>query len=572
MSSAYWDKFRKQRASRRRFLGAGASAGIGAAGFALVGCGNDDDDDEASPTQGNGSDNGDNGETPTPGSNGDGNGGNGNGGNGDLVRVAIGAEPTTADPHDMIGGVDNYYLYQVFNALFEYDYDGVLAPALAEQYETSDDGLQITFTLRQDVTFHNGDPMTAEDVMYSYERFMSDESQGTKTPFANVESGEVVDDHTFVYNLSEPDASFVLGAFGGLRIVPQAYTEETGKEEFGRAPVGTGAYRMDSREIGSGAVFERFEEYFKGAAAFQRAEMNIIPDGTSRLQMLQVGDSDVVAVIPPAQLETARGIDGAQVIIQPANVDTYFGFGLKEYPGMEQTEAQQFMMDRRVRQAMNYAVDKTAIGDSVYGELARPFAVTNPDQPFHLNQVYDFDLEMARQLLSDAGADGMPLTQYSLGGGRLPGLDSLSAAVASNLRDAGIDVQEQTEEYNAWLSRLRDDSEPFPADGMIFSWASTAAGLNVFFGADSKWYCDSRYGHWCDSDFDDLMGQARRSFDEEERNDLIGQAMQHMYDEAPGLWLLLLDDAYGIRTDVVAGWRPRSELNPVIRLEDLQAS
>lgn len=558
MSSAYWDKAWKRRSNRRRFLGASASMGVGAAGFAMVGCGNDDDD------SGDPSDTPSNGETPS-------NGGGG-GGEGDNVRIAIGDEPGTVDPHDMIGGVDNYYLYQIFNALYQYDHQGGLAPSLAESYEASPDGLQITFKVREGVTFHNGDPLTAEDCVYSLERALSDESVGTKTAFENVEGGEVIDDHTFVFNMSSPDTAFILGAFGGLRVVPKAYTEEVGKDEFGRNPVGTGAYKLESRTIGTGARFTRFDDYFRGPAAFRTAEFSIVPDGTSRLQMFQVGDVDVAAVLPPAQIEVARGVDGGEVIIQPANVDTYFAFGLKEYPDTPQTETQRLLADVRVRQALNMAVDKTSIGTSIYGELARPYAVTNPDQPFHIDTYYEYDIDQARSLLSEAGADGMPLTQYSLGGGRLPGLDSLSAAVASNLREAGVNVTEQTEEYNAWLSRLRNDTPPFPADGMMFSWASTAAGLNAFWGADSKWYSHSRYGHWENEEFDSIMAEARQTFDEEQRTSLLNEAFTLMFDEAPALWLLLLDDAYGIRTSVVANWSPRSEQNPVIRLEDLEAS
>lgn len=566
MASSYWDKAWKRRIGRRRFLGTGAAFGAGAAGFALVGCGNDDDDDSSGGPTGTPQ----NGQTPSNGetpSNGGGNGGS----EGDLVRVAIGAEPTTVDPHDSIGGVDNYYLFQLFNGLYDYDHQGALSPSLAESYEVSPDGLEITFTLREGVTFHNGDPFTAEDVAYSVDRFLSDESIGTKTPFATVEGNEAIDERTFVYHMAEPDAAFILGLFGNVRIVPKAYTEEVGKDEFGRAPVGTGAYKLASRTIGSGATFERFDDYFHGPASFRTAEMTIVPDGTSRLQMFQIGDTDIAAVIPPAQLEVARGVDGGEVIIQPANVDTYFGFGLREYPDTPQTEAQRFMSDVRVRQAINFAVDKAGIGQSVYGELARPYAVTNPDQPFHIDTYYEYDIERARDMLAEAGANGMPLTQYSLGGGRLPGLDSLSAAVASNLRDAGIDVTEETEEYNAWLSRLRNDTPPFPDGGMIFSWASTAGGPNAFFGAESKWYSSSRYGHWANEEFDSIMDDARQTFDEEERTDLLRQAFTLMFEEAPALWLLLLDDAYGIRTSVVGGWSPRSELNPVIRLEDVEA-
>jgi peptide/nickel transport system substrate-binding protein len=229
--------------------------------------------------------------------------------------------------------------------------------------------------------------------------------------------------------------------------------------------------------------------------------------------------------------------------------------------------------DKRVRQAINYAVDKKSIAEKVYGtELARPYAVTAPGQPWDIGKKYDFDLKKAKDMLSAAGASNMKMTVYSLGGGRLPGLAPLSAAVASNIRDAGINVQENTDEYNVWLSRLRNDSPPYPDEGMIFSWASTAGYQDPFSGPDSKWLCAARYGWWCDQKFDDLLSKARITFNEAERTATLKEAFNYMFDEAPALWLVLLDEAYGLRTNVVANWRPRTGATPVIRLEDLEAS
>jgi ABC-type transport system substrate-binding protein len=186
--------------------------------------------------------------------------------------------------------------------------------------------------------------------------------------------------------------------------------------------------------------------------------------------------------------------------------------------------------------------------------------------------MYDFDPAKAKQLLSAAGAGSLDMNEYSLGGGRLPGLASLSAAVASNLRDVGIKVSEQTEEYNAWLSRLRNDTPPFDENGMIFSWASTAGYPDPFQGVDSKWTCAARYGQYCDPHFDELINKARGTFVPEERTTILKEAFNYMYDEAPAVWLVLLQEAYGIRTNVVADWRPRAGSNPVLRIEDLNAA
>jgi ABC-type transport system substrate-binding protein len=559
----YWDK-KQTGLSRRRFLRNTSATVAGGGALLAVGCGDDDDgatggaptptivsgqapvqSAAASPTKASAKE-------------------------GERVRVGLGAEPTVVDPHQSTGGVDNFYLFQMFSQLYEWDSKGAAVPSLAESYEVTPDGGQISFKIRKGVKFHNGDPFTAKDVVYSHTRLLSPDSKGTKTAYANVESAQAPDDYTLVYKMKKPDAGFILGGFGGLFIVPQAYGEKAGLDGFSKAPVGTGPYKLKSRTVGTGASFDRFDDHFRGKAGFKTADMSIVPDGTSRLQMLQVGDIDVMQAVAAEQLRVIKGFSGVKSFIQNSNIDTHYAFAIKDYPGVTAGEATKFIRDKRVRQALNYAVDKKALAEKVYTtEMAQPYAVTNPTQPWDIKKTYDFDLKKAKDLLTQAGATSLTLTEYSLGGGRLPGLASLSAAVASNLRDAGIKVNEQTEEYAAWLARLRNDTPPFPEGGMIFSWASTAGYPDPFQGVDSKWTCAARYGQYCEPPFDTLINQARSMFNAEERTATLKKAFEMMYDEAPALWLVLLQEAYSIRTGVVANWTPRAGSNPVLRLEDL---
>ncbi|MCC7363825.1 MAG: ABC transporter substrate-binding protein [Dehalococcoidia bacterium] len=562
--SDYWSRV-NARLSRRRMLGGATGAIAGGFALAAVGCGDDDDDDtgdEVTATQTIVS-----GEAPVQSASAT---TTRTTKEGERVRVALGSEPTVADPHQSTGGVDNFYLFQLFNQLYEWDNKGASTPALAESYEVTPDGTQITFKIRSGVKFHNGDPLTSKDVAYSFTRLLSPDNKGTKTAFANVDKVETPDDNTFIYKMKKPDAGFILGGFGGLFIVPQAYTESTGADGFGKAPIGTGAYKLKDRTVGTGANFERNDEYFRGKGGFKTAEMKIVPDGTSRLQMVQVGDVDVMQAVAAEQLRVLRGVSGVKTIIQNSNIDTHYALAIKDYPDVTASEMTKLIRDKRVRQALNYAVDKKALAENVYtSEMAQPYAVTNPTQPWDIKKSYDFDLKKAKDLLAAAGASNLSLIQYNLGGGRLPGLASLSAAVASNLRDAGVQVDERTEEYNAWLARLRNDTPPFPDGGMIFSWASTAGYPDPFQGVDSKWTCAARYGQYCASEFDTLINQARTMFNPEERTTTLKKAFDLMYDEAPALWLVLLQEAYAIRTGVVANWTPRAGSNPVLRLEDL---
>lgn len=564
-SSPYWQRA----ATRRRFLQTGAIAAVGGATFSLVGCGNDDDDDDGDgqSTPGSGDPTATQQGEATP-------GGQTNGDAGadiDEVHIAFGAEPQTVDPQQSAAGTDRFYLAQIFDNLVHVDERAEISPSLAEGYEYSPDGLELTVTLRQDVTFHNGDPFTAEDVQYTFDRAKDPDFLVNKTPMAVMSRAEVVDDYTVTFFLDSPDYLLPQTVLGGgtMYVVPKAYAESAGPEGFLDAPVGTGPFRLAERTVGSGARFERFEDYWEGRVTpFVTAEMSLVPDATSRVQMLEAGETDVAVALPPEQFARAQGLSGVSVITATGSNDTYFALPIREdIPEMPEGPTRELLRDVRVRQALNHAVDTDGIAEAVYAGLATAFDVTIEAQPWHIDRRYEYDPQKASQLLEQAGATGMELHQYMLSGSRLPGLGPLGAATASNLRDVGIDVTEHNEEFDTWLSRLYSDRSPYPEAGMSFSWASSAGSLSPL-AAENKWYSASGVCWWNNPEFDALLDDVRVTADEEERVEVVRDAMNLLFDEAGGLWLVLIDDAYGLRTSVVSDWQHRYWYN-TLRLRDL---
>lgn len=571
---SYWDGYWRRQASRRRVLQGGGALIAGAAAISAVGCG-DDDDSGSKPTtaaaSGASATSAPAGASPaasaaasaaaSPAIK-----------DGDKVRIAMPSEPTTADPHDSSAGTDQLYLAPLYNSLYHYDEKGNAVPSLAQSFEVSPDGMRIVLKLRPNVKFHNGDAMTAEDVKYSLERMLSPDFKVSKAPLASVDSGEVVDPNTFAFKMKKPDYVFVGTGFGGVYIVPKAYAEKAGKDGFGKDPVGTGPYKMKSRTIGTGAIFERFEEHFAGkVASFKNADLALVPDATARVQMLQTGEKDLIIAIPPEQFERSKTLSGVKVIQQAGSNDTYFAFPLRDdVAGLAQGPVRTALKDKRVRQAFNYAVDRDSIAKKVFSGLATPFSVTVPTQPFHIGKKYDYDVKKAKDLLAAAGNKDLPVNMYMLAGSRLPGLAPLSAAVASNLRDAGFKVNEVAEEFNNWLNRLYADRPPFPDEGIIFSWAGSANGLNINL-TEGKWLSKAITSWYANPQVDDLLGKNRTTANAQERNNLVKQACDILYEDAAGLWMVLIDDAIGFQTKTVANWKHQASYN-VLRIQDVYAS
>lgn len=556
----YW---LRRRVTRRRWLGGALTTGAGLAAVATVGCGDDDDTGASTATATGAGTAAATGTAPaaSPATQAV--------KDGDRVRIAFPAEPTTVDPHESTAGTDQLYLTALYNALAHVDEKGGVTPSLAESYDVSPDGMKITVKLRKGVTFHNGDAFTADDVKFSLERVLSKDFKASKVSFAAVDTTAVVDPNTIVFNMKKPDYLFVGTGFGGLYIVPKAYTERVGKDGFLSAPIGTGPYKLKSRTVGTGAVFERFDTHFAGkVAGFKNADLALVPDATARVQMLEVGEKDVIIAIPPEQFARSKTLSGVKVIQQAGSNDTYFAFPLRDdVAGLAPGPTRTLLKDKRVRQALNYAVDRDNIAKKVFSGLATPFSVTVPTQPFHIGKKYEYDAKKAKDLLSAAGANGMAINQYMLAGSRLPGLQPLGAAVASNLRDVGVTVNEINEEFQNWLNRLYADRPPYPDEGMSFSWAGSASGLNITL-MEGKWLSTGATSWYANPKVDELLGKNRATANPEERNTYIKQACEILYEDAAGLWMVLIDDAIGIKSSVAADWKHRASYN-VLRIMDL---
>jgi peptide/nickel transport system substrate-binding protein len=308
--------------------------------------------------------------------------------------------PTWLDPAETPGLLTPFMiLYALHDGLVKPMPGNAMAPSLAESWTASRDGLTYTFVLRRQARFHNGEPVTAQDVKFSFERYRGTSAKLLKDKVAAV---EVVDPLTVRFRLKHPWPDFMTfyatPATGAAWIVPKKYVEAVGDEGFKKAPIGAGPYRFVSFTPGVELVFEANEQYWRKAPSVKRLVWKAVPDETTRLAMLKRGEADIVYSIRGVLAEEIRKTPGLTLKPTLATFTEWIAF-------TEQWTPRSPWQDRRVRLAANLAVDRAAINQAEYLGAGR---VTGSIIPHGFDfywpaPLYSRDVAKARALLAEAG-------------------------------------------------------------------------------------------------------------------------------------------------------------------------
>jgi peptide/nickel transport system substrate-binding protein len=314
--------------------------------------------------------------------------------------VHISLAPTWFDPAETPSVITPFMmLYALHDALVKPMPGNPAAPSLAESWTMSKDGLAYEFVLRKGVKFHNGDPVTAEDVKFSLERYRGGAASTLKARVAGV---DVLDPLRVRIRLKQPWPDFMTfyatPATGAAWIVPKRYVERVGDDGFKRAPVGAGPYRFVSFTPGVELVLEANEQYWRKTPSVKRLVLKSVPDDTTRLAMLKRGEIDIAYSLRGALGEEVRRTPGLTLKAAVPTFTEWLVF-------VEQWDPKSPWADRRVRLAANLAIDRKAFNDSEYLGFAR---VSSSIIPHHFQYYwpappYPHDPARARQLLAEAG-------------------------------------------------------------------------------------------------------------------------------------------------------------------------
>jgi len=352
---------------------------------------------------------------------------------GDVTwAVHISLAPTWFDPAETPSVITPFMmLYALHDAVVKPLPGQPMAPSLAESWSMSKDGLAYEFVLRKGVKFHNGEPVTAEDVKFSLERYRGG---GAATLKARVAGVDVVDAQHVRIRLKQPWPDFMTfygtPATGAAWVVPKKYVEKVGDDGFKRAPIGAGPYRFVSFNPGVELVLEANEQYWRKPPAVKRLIFRSVPDDTTRLAMLKRGEADIAYQIRGPLAEEVRRTPGLTLKALNPTFTEWLVF-------VDQWDPKSPWADRRVRLAANLAINRQAINESEYLGFARAASSIIPrDFQFYWPAPpYAYDPARARQLLAEAGyARGFDAGDLSTDAVYAP----TAEAVVNDLRAVGI--------------------------------------------------------------------------------------------------------------------------------------
>ena len=377
-----------------------------------------------------------------------------------TLRIALEVLPPSLDLNVTFRPSLQNVFFTVGDALTYMTDSGEVVPALAESWKLVTDTTW-EFKLRQGVTFSNGETVKASDVKFTYDRVLNPENKLTSvTRIVTLESVEVVDDSTVRFHTKAPDPIWPGRAFA-IIIIPEGYFNEVGPEKFSQRPVGTGPFVVREYAPSRSLVLDARTDSWRGVPASKTLELYAVNEESARVTGLRAGQFDVIRNVPLDQAADALPAAGFQVASAP----------LATINILEYNQAPIFD-DNRVRQALNYAVDKEAIAKSVY----RSFAILAPGQmtpsfAFGYNpaiQAFPYDPEKAVALLDDAGwrldpstkvreKDGKVLemvANFAAGDAFNLGESATSEAVGQYLGDIGVKVRLEASERGEYFPRL----------------------------------------------------------------------------------------------------------------------
>jgi len=463
----------------------------------------------------------------------------------DALIVGIQALPETLDPARELSNVGTRISYTPYDTLIRRDFlnNNELVPSLATAWERVSD-TELELTLRDDVTFHNGDPFSADDVVYTFERMLLADAESdlneAKTYFSTFGSVEKVDDYTVMMTTIAPDPLILqrLASWASW-IVPMAHIEAVGEDEFLRTGMGTGPFMFASFDPDNELVMERYDGYWGDAPQLQSLTFRVIPEIAARVTALINGEVQMITNIPPDQVSALDGQADASIREIPlANVHV-----------LSYNTNHPNLADKKLRQALNLGIDRQLIIDTIWSGKAIPKRghqfeeygpLYNADRP-----LTPYDPEQAMALLAESAYDGEEI-EYQLGAGYYTNGEQVAEAIVGMWQEIGINavvrisedsITGEERQVHTWSnsSRLADP------DGSIWVLWGTGSGVQK--------------NYWMPpAEFNELGEAARATLDEAVRYENYQRLLDIWEDEAPGTVLFDPIEFYGVSNEV--NWSP----------------
>lgn len=420
------------------------------------------------------------------------------------------------DPHVDTDAGTRDVVFNLYEGLVKPTSDGGFIAAVASDYTISDDAKTYTFTLRDGITFHDGTPVTIEDVKYSIDRYA--EIQGESSAFSSlVDSVEVQDDKTLVVNLKESYSEFL--PMMTIAIIPQSNEDPVGN------PIGTGPFKYVSYTPGQNLELEKYDGYWQeGVPSLDSVEFKFIADVDTAFVELQAGTIDILKYLTSAQAETL----GDDYNIVQGSMNLVHAMYLNSaYEPLSKTE---------VRQALCYAVDRDAINNFIFGGKSHIIgshmipAMSKYYEP-EAETVYSYDPEKAKELLADAGyADGFDL-EITVPSSYSQHVDS-AQIIADELSQVGINVTLNQVEWSTWLQDVYKGGN-FQATVIGFDGTLAPSDwLKKYVTDDAK-----NFMHYSNTEYDDVFNTAYTTVDDDVKVENYKKAQMILAEDAAAVYI-----------------------------------
>lgn len=445
------------------------------------------------------------------------------------VVIGLPQDTRAVDPHYISDNYENNILIHMFDQLIEREPDGDFRPGVIESWSEIDQDQHVwEFKVREGVIWHDGTPLTAEDVAYSFERIWNTPDTLVDAMISGVENVHIVDEHTLHVTVSVPMYG-LLTSLGWMFIVPKHYIEQVGAQEFARRPVGSGPYRFVDWTRDEQLVMEAFPDYWRGEPEIQRIVWRPVPDPATRVAGLLTGELDIIRGISPDDIPRIEANPDVKLLSR-TGTRLYFikmdsvreiGGQLPNSPGVPNGQVNP-LLDIRVREALYRAIDIEELIEFGLGGHAVPASQHQAPGVFGFNPGIErlpYDPDHARQLLTDAGYPNGFTIRFDV-----RGQDSqIGEAIAGYWASVGIDVQLNVMPASVFQTARNEDTSL-----MLENWGATMVTTSFRSFVHSK---VGEYGNYnigySHEGIDELIQEAEATFDLAEQEARY-QELQHI--------------------------------------------
>ena len=476
-----------------------------------------------------------------------------------TITMAQGIDPEGLDPAYETLISSRSIFTNIYDTLVWRDAKGKLLPSLAESWKWLDD-TTLQLNLRKGVKFHNGDPFTADDLIWTANRYMDAKDRKPLYPYVKglYKTIEKKDDFTVIMRLAKPNA-MQFGDFARMPVLPKKAFMAMGKDKFSSHPIGTGPFKFERWDRNEQLVLAAFDDHWRGRPSVDKYVIKPIPEDFARFAALKTGAVDIIANLPPERVAALEKDPKLKVGRVPSarGIHYAFNFNIKPFD------------DVRVRRAVNHAVDVQEIIDTVLGGMAYVNPAFCAKALFgHDPNIkgFGFDPAKAKKLLAEAGYPNGFKTKLLTPSGRYMKDREVSQAIAGQLAKVGIQVELVAPEWADFLDQLygrgkhgkKRVEDAFKGMYMLGTGGPTldcGRTLNqraMWKGGRMKYYHTDR-----SDQLDALIAKQKSTLDVAEREKLFKQIEAFIQEDVPWIFLYDQEDLYGLTKRVQ--WQPRPD-------------